>query len=115
MEIVSIVAYGAMTFLAAFAFARLKRQEEDIKELNMLATRTLVLVLGEHIRASFEALNDMKETLHDLIDDERFEEAERLKATIAKAEHAAMRELERFKDSFGEDGVDIKMTSIRRD
>ena len=115
MEIASIVAYAAMTFLAGFAFARLKRQAEDLKELKMVAAKTLALVMGEHLRASFEALNDMKETLHDLIDDERFEEAEQLKTSITRAEHAAMRELERFKENFGDDSVGIKMTSIRRE
>ena len=109
-----IVAYVATATFTCYAFARLKRQEEDLKGLKMVTAKTLALVTGEHLRASFEALNDMKETLHDLIDDERFEEAEQLKATIVSAEHAAMRDLERFKENFGADALDIKITSIRR-
>jgi hypothetical protein len=113
LTLMGIVAYVVTVTFALYAFSRLKRQEEDLKGLKVVAAKTLALVMADHLRDSFEALNDMKETLHDLIDDERFEEAEQLKATIAKAEHAAMRELERFKESFGEDCVDLKVTSIR--
>lgn len=112
--VMSVVAYGAMAFLAAFAFVRLKRQANDIKGLKMLTAKTLALVTVGHIQRSCEMLNEMKETLNDLIEDDRFEEAEDLKKTIAKMEHCTMRELERFKEAFGEDCVDIKITNVRR-
>ena len=115
VSIMGIVAYAATAAFAGFAFGRLKRQEDDLKGLKMVTAKTLALVTAGHIQRSFETLREMKETLHDLIDDERFEEAEDLKRTIAKMEHCAMRELERFKENFGDDSVDIKMASIRRE
>lgn len=114
LSLISIVGYVATATFAGYAFVRLKRQEEDLSELKVVSARTLTLMMGEHLRASFDALNEMKETLHDLVDDERFEEAEQLRATIVKAERIAMRELERFKESFGEDAVDVKLTNLRR-
>ena len=113
--IMSALAYGAMAFLAAFAVTRLKRQEEDLRWLKKVAEKTLELVIVGYIQRSFEMLNDMKETLQDLVDDDRFEEAEDMKKTIVKMEHCAIRELERFKEICGDDCVDIKITNIRRD
>ena len=115
LTLMSIVAYAVTVTFAFFAFTRLKRQEDDLKGLKMVAAKTLAIVMGEHLRASFDALNDMKAALHDLIQDERFEEAEQLKTDIDKAERAAFAALEHFKESFGEDCVDLKMTSVRRD
>ena len=115
LMVMSSVAYVATATFACYAFARLKRQEESLRGMKMATAKTLALVMAGHIQRSFETLNEMKETLQELMDDERFEEAEDLKKTIAKMEHCAMRELERFKESFGEDCVDIRVTSIRRD
>ena len=113
--VMSIVSYSAVTFLAAFAFVRLKRQADDIMDLKMVAAKTLALVTGEHIRTMFESINDMKETFLRLVDEERFEEAEDLKQAIGKSEQQAFRELDRFRERFGEDCVHIQNTNIRRD
>lgn len=115
LSIMGILAYVATATFTCYAFWRLKRQEDDLSVLKMVTTKTLALVTGEHLRASFDALNDMKDALQGLIEDERFEEAEDLKETIDKMERMAFKELERFKKNFGEDCVDIKMTSIRKD
>lgn len=115
LTILGSLAYIVTATFAFFAFSRLKRQEEDLCGMKIVTAKTLALVTAGHLQRSFETLNEMKETLRDLIEDERFEEAEDLKKTIVKMEHCAMRELERFKENFGEDCVDIKVTSIRRD
>lgn len=113
--IIGMVSYGAVTFLASYTFTRMKRQEKDLQGLKIVTAKTLALVTAGHLQRSFEALNEMKDTLHELEEDERFEEAEDLKKTIVKMERCAMRELEHFKESFGEDCVDIRVTSVRRD
>ena len=109
-----IVAYVATATFACYAFGRLKRQAAELDEIKYGVKTSIALAMGEHLRNSFNEINDMKETLRDMVEDERFEEAERLKAVIEKAESGAMRELERFREHFGKDCVDVEVTNVRR-
>ena len=112
LSLMGIVAYVVTALFACYAFGRLKRQEDELDEIKYGVKTCIALAMGEHIRNSFNEINDMKEVLEEMIEDERFEEAERLKTVIAKAESGAMRELERFREHFGKDCVDV--TSIKR-
>lgn len=109
LSLMGIVAYGFTAVFTFFAFGRLKQQERDLMELKAVTTKTLSLTAAEHLRASFEAINDMKDMLRELIDADRFEEAEHVKAAIATAEASALRELDSFKEAFGDAGVDVKV------
>lgn len=114
LSLMGIVAYVATATFACYAFGGLKRQEAELDEIKYGVKTSIALAMGEHLRNSFNEINDMKETLRDMVEDERFEEAERLKAVIEKAESGAMRELERFREHFGKDCVDVEITNVRR-
>ena len=51
LTLANITCYGAMTFLAVFAFVRLKRQEKYICDIHRDVHTTLMLTLGLHIMA----------------------------------------------------------------
>lgn len=115
LSLAGIVAYCGLASFACFALARLRRQEQDLRELKMMIAKIWELVMTNHLRSSFEALNDMRATLRELIDNERYEEAEKLKTVITEAEQSAMRELKCFEDIVGRDKVVVTVTSIRRE
>jgi hypothetical protein len=74
---------------------------------------TASLTMGMHLKTCFAELNDMKRTLRHLIEDEQFEEAEKMQALIAKAEKAAMEAVERMNDAFG-DIAEIQVTKTNQ-
>ena len=111
--LMSIMCYGAMTFLASFAFVRLRRLSNEVGRLHHDVHTTLCITMGEHIRNNVDELNNMKERLEELLEDERFEDAGRLKKIIERQEHLIEQSIARFKNVFGEDAVRVEMTKFR--
>jgi hypothetical protein len=102
-----------MTFLASFAFVRLRRLSNEVGRLHHDVHTTLCITMGEHIRNNVDELNSMKERLEELLEDERFEDAARLKKIIEHQEHQIELAIARFKKTFGEDTVRVEMTKFR--
>lgn len=111
--LMSIMCYGAMTFLASFAFVRLRRLSNEVGRLHHDVHTTLCITMDEHIRNNVDELNNMKERLEELLEDERFEDAGRLKKIIEHQEHLIEQSIARFKNVFGEDAVRVEMTKFR--
>lgn len=111
--LMSIMCYCAMTFLASFAFVRLRRLSNEVGRLHHDVHTTLCITMGEHIRNNVDELNNMKERLEELLEDERFEDAGRLKKIIEHQEHLIEQSIARFKNVFGEDAVRVEMTKFR--
>lgn len=115
LTVASCVAYLFLTFFTCHAYLRMKRQESEQNEMKIMLMKILAITMGEHLKSSFESVNDMKEALEELIEAERFEEAEKLKSVIADAERGAFMELERFRKHFGDECVDVKLMNVRRE
>ena len=113
VSIMSVVSYAAMTFLAGFAFVRLRRLSEEVSDLRRTTHTTLCITMGEHIRNNVDELNSMKERFDELLEKECFEDASRLKKIIELQEHAIERSIDHFKKAFGEDAVRVEMTKFR--
>ena len=111
--LMSIVAYCAMTFLAGFAFVRIRRLSNEVGRLHHDVHATLCITMGEHIRNDVDELNSMKVRLEELLEDDRFEDAVRLKKIIEHQEHQIDLAIARFKDIFGEDAVKVEVTNFR--
>lgn len=113
VSLMSIVAYAAMTFLASFAFVRLRSLNSKVNELHHDVHTTLCVTMGEHIRNNVEELNSMKERFDELMEEERYEEAGHLKKIIEHQEHTVRQSIAQFKKTFGEDSVKVEMTKFR--
>ncbi len=108
------VAYAVMATFAFFAYFRLKRQDDDIRAIKNKLDKSLCILFGEHLRSSIGSLNDMKKTLSELVEDEMYEEAERLRKVIAQAEEGVISELEQYKEQFGDDSIKVEVTHVKR-
>lgn len=58
---------------------------------------------SEEDEKNFDQINRMKTVLDELVNGEQYEEAAKLKASIARAEEGAMESLRAFKEAFGDD------------
>lgn len=110
----SNMAYLTIICLSIEAWFRLRQQRQDILGIKKVLARTFVVTMGEHLSNSFDRLNDMKECLQELIADERYEDAKRLKAVIDEQEQLAKKALRTLQDEFGEGVVKIEETKIRK-
>jgi len=113
-SIVSIVAYVAMSFLVGFTFVRIRLQESALKNLTACTVKMTALVTAGFLKSQFESINEMKDQFRCLVEEERYEEAERLKGFILKAEQEAFRELEKFHKQFAGTNVDVRVDDFAK-
>lgn len=114
LTVTGSIAYFAMTFFATEAWFRLRRMQKDINHMKAAQQKCLMLTMGEHLRSNFNEVNSMRKTMQELVENEDFEQAEKLKAVLAKAEAGALSALKQFKETFGDDIVEIEATLISR-
>ena len=112
VSIAATVSYCAMTALAGFAFAMLRRQQNLLRHIVSSTDASMAMLMAENLRGSFREINDMKDQFHRLVAEEHYEDAKRLKADIEKAEKMAMKQYEIFKDRFS-DLVDTQEVAIK--
>ena len=109
--VLGIAFYAAAGFCLVNGWIRLRRMESDVNDARIAATQTLFRVTGDHIKQSFEDVNKMRDTLRRLVEQERYEEAKRLKAVIAETERIAMTELRDFKERFADNIDEVSLTN----
>ena len=109
LTLANITCYGAMTFLAAFAFVRLKRQEKYICDIHRDVHTTLMLTLGLHMRRNFDDLKEMESSLQRLIEDEEYERAEQMKTVITRRKAELKQEISKMEKIFG---VKVDITEL---
>lgn len=121
LTVVAILAYFATAYFACCAYFYLRRQKDSIKTVddsietvNISLSRMLMMVMGDHLRDSFREVNALQKEFHELIENERYEEAERLKSIIESAEKSAEKSLHNFKELFG-DECEVVVTKINRE
>lgn len=108
--IIMIVAYAMLT-IAVYIYMR-REQRKEIEDIKELLTRMFAVTMSEHLRNNFEQINKMKEDLQELVNDERYEDAKRLRAVIAKQELHAMKALRSFQEEFGDKVMKLEVTKI---
>lgn len=106
--IMATIVYSAMTFFVAYAIIK-------IRELRRTQMKMMMLVMSEHLRGTFNELNNLKATLNELVENENFEEAKKLKTVIENAEESAMNALRHFQDMFGNDACKVTITKVNTD
>lgn len=108
VHLVTIVAYVFLIALCITTFRYFRRQQDDIDHIN----RTLHILMGEHLRQNVDELNDMKERLEELVEEDRYEDAQRLKQIIDEQERSVKEQIDKFRDTFGEDTVKVEVTKF---
>ena len=92
LEIILTFLFGfanaATTYFAITAWFELRRMKRLLIEMSHTLSVSTTITMGEHLRSCYQQLSDMKITLHRLVENEQFEDAERLKIAIAKMERA---------------------------
>lgn len=114
LTLTSIVAYVLTASFAVAAFVRMDRLGKDLRKTHKDVRVTLMLMMGEHIRGSIEEVNCMRSVLAELVKTEQYEQAEQLKALIAKAEKGVQDDLQQMKVLFG-DKVKVENLTIKCD
>ena len=103
---------AALIYFALTAWFELHRLKRDITGIKRALTVTTTITMGQNVRANFKELNNMRNTLHRLIENEQYEEAEKLKDAIIRMEHNAEEALNNFKDICGDDICDVIVTKV---
>ena len=111
--IVAVIANAAMTYFAITAWFELRRMKRDFAGVKRAMVVTTTITVANHVKDSFDQLNDMKETFNQLVEDEQYEEAERLKSAITDAERNAKAATKLFKDICG-DSCDVVVTKVKK-
>ena len=113
LTIMAIIAYGVTAGFTYFAFGKMFRLQKDIKDMKHTLAVNTALTMAMHVKSSIVELNEMKRTLRHLIEDERFEEAEKLQDLIVKTEKNAKETIEQMNSAFG-DIAEIHLTNINQ-
>lgn len=111
ITIVAPVTYFALTFFAVSAWLTMRLWEKRLRAIEMCVAHTAKMTSAEHLRSTFNELNDMRRTLHQLIDEDRFEDAERMKQLLSSVEKSAMNAVKMFKERYGSDSVQFERFS----
>lgn len=82
VNIIVGIAYAAMAFFASYAFFALRRQQRDIREVKDMQRRLFVMGVDQNVRDQQAAVNRMAGEMKHLVENDRFEEAERMKKAI---------------------------------
>lgn len=113
LNIMAIIANCFLTWFAVSAWFELRRMKRDFAGVKRAMVVTTTITVANHVKDSFDQLNDMKETFNQLVEDEQYEEAERLKAAITDAERNAKAATKLFKDICG-DSCDVVVTKVKK-
>ena len=112
MRIVISIAYTVLIGFATSAYFYLRRQQQDMKYIERVLERLFAITMGEHLRINFDHLNEMKESLQKLVENEQYEDAKRMQALITEQEQQAMKALHSFQKEFGDDVVKMEIMKV---
>lgn len=112
IRIVTSIAYTVLIGLAISVYFYLRRQQQDMKDIKRVLARLFAITMGEHLRSNFDRLNEMKDTLQKLVENEQYEDAKRMQTLITAQEQQAMKALHSFQKEFGVDVVKMEITKV---
>ncbi len=109
--VMGIVTYAAMTFMAAFAFVRLRNQSNDLLVLKVELFKVYSMLSATKVKEQFAEVEKLRKLLPHLVKREKFAEAAKVKELIEQQEEAAMKALKWLNETFG-DNAGINVTKI---
>lgn len=106
--VLGCIAYVAITCFVGTSYFKMRQMEKGIRQI-------FILTMSEHVQKNFEHVQKMKEALQELIADENYKEAAKLKAAINEAEESAIRSLKNFKEIAGDSIREVVVTNKKRE
>lgn len=104
---------GLVSYFAIGAWFRLRQFSSDIRDLQKVSVKVYAIVSALKLQSTFDQLNEMKNTLCQLVQAEKFEEAAKLKEIVEKQERAALDSLKEFRETFGGEYVKVDVKQIK--
>lgn len=101
LTIVSVLAYVATAFMAITAFFYMRYLRKEAGKMEFVLAKVFALQLANYVRDNVKELNEMKDTLRHLIEDEQFEKAEHLKAVISEVEESVSQSINELNKASG--------------
>ncbi|MBQ8713046.1 MAG: hypothetical protein IJ551_09565 [Prevotella sp.] len=110
VNIIVSIAYAAMAFFASYAFFALRRQQRDIREMKDMQRRLFVMGVDQNVRDQQQAVSRMAGEMKHLVENDRFEEAERMKKAIDERMRYIASQLAYVSSEFG-DECEVKIVN----
>lgn len=95
-----VIAYGLASYFAISAWFCLRKFGSDMHDLQKVSVKVYAIVSALKLQSTFDQLNEMKNTLCQLVQAEKFEEAAKLKEIVEKQERSALESLKEFRETF---------------
>lgn len=108
-----VIAYGLMSYFAISAWFRLRKFGTDMHDLQKVSAKVYVIVSALKLQSTFDQLNEMKNTLRQLVHDEQFEEAAKLKEILEVQESEALKGLKAFQKTFCGEDIKVNLKQIK--
>ena len=112
LNIMAIIANGFLSWFAITAWFEFRRIKSDISRMRRAMSVVTTITMGNYVEDRFDQLNEMKETFNQLVEEERYEEAEELKNAITNLERNVKAAMKLFKDICG-DNCEIVVTKVK--
>ena len=113
LNIVTIIANCFLTWFAITAWFELRRLKRKLTGMERAMSVVTTITMCNHVKDSFDQLNEMKADFHRLVENEQYEEAEELKNAIAEMERNTKAAMEHFKDICG-DSCEVIVTKVKK-
>ena len=112
LTIVAIIGNAAVTYFAITAWFELRRMKRKLTGMERAMTVVTTITMGNHVKDIFDTLNEMRKTFNHLVENEQYEEAEKLNAAITNVERNANAAMKHFKDICG-DNCEVIVTKVK--
>jgi hypothetical protein len=112
LNIMAIIANGFLSWFAITAWFEFRRIKKYIIGMSRAISLVTTITMGNYVEDKFDQLNEMRETFNQLVEEERYEEAEELKNAITNVERNAKAAMKHFKDLCG-DNCEIVVTKMK--
>lgn len=109
--IVGMACFGTLTFFACSAFINMRRQQMTISSTHHLLRHIMAMQIDNNIEVKLQQITRMKQMLQQLIEADRFEDAEMLKKKIVECEQVINNQVQFMKSELG-DVCEVRYTSV---
>ena len=115
MLALSCIAYIMVVFFAIYAYFTLREQRKQLTFVKGAVAEMTTIMMAERVQKNFEEVENIKRTLEHLVENEQYEEAERLQNFLEEAEKNAVKALKHFQEAFKDSGCKIIVAGVKKD
>lgn len=105
----TVLSYGILAYTAIALHFKMRRMQKDMYMTKGALREIFGMTMSLHVDSKFDQVEKMKETLQELIENEQYEDAERLRNAIEQAQEAAVKQMEILKKYFDSEIIEINM------